>query len=115
MDINPHHLVVSVHGISAQAEGWTLNPKRGVRITHKPSGIVVESNEERSEFQNRKLAMERLQIKVDEWDAAGRPAPALIGGPTSADALAMAIAILAVPNPEKVDLERIKNDLENDV
>lgn len=36
----------------------------GVRIIHIPTGIVSQSTEERSQFQNRQRAMEKLKEKL---------------------------------------------------
>ena len=36
----------------------------GVRIIHIPTGLVAQSTEERSQFQNRQRAMEKLQEKI---------------------------------------------------
>ncbi|GAA0181067.1 peptide chain release factor H [Clostridium sediminicola] len=38
----------------------------GVKITHLPSGIVAKSQEERSQLQNKKIAMIRLHKKLEE-------------------------------------------------
>jgi protein subunit release factor B len=37
----------------------------GVRLRHRPSGIVVEATERRSQPQNRAVALERLKAKLD--------------------------------------------------
>ena len=39
-----------------------------VRVTHKPTGIAVIAQDTRSQPQNRKLALERLQWKLQELD-----------------------------------------------
>lgn len=36
----------------------------GVRIIHIPTGLVSQSTEERSQFQNKRRAMEKLQEKL---------------------------------------------------
>ncbi|WP_296012977.1 peptide chain release factor H [uncultured Adlercreutzia sp.] len=38
----------------------------GVRLTHVPTGIVVESTEERSQHQNRRHALARLALRLNE-------------------------------------------------
>lgn len=38
-----------------------------VRATHKPSGIMVMVNENRSQLQNKKIAVERLKAQFDQW------------------------------------------------
>lgn len=39
-----------------------------VRATHAPSGLSVTASDERSQLQNKKLATERLLIKLSAWD-----------------------------------------------
>jgi len=38
----------------------------GVRFIHRPTGIVTTSRERRSQLQNRKLALERMWIRLRE-------------------------------------------------
>ncbi len=38
----------------------------GVRITHLHTGVVVTAQEERSQLQNKKLALQRMRKKLDE-------------------------------------------------
>lgn len=42
----------------------------GVRIIHIPTGLVTQSTEERSQYQNRQRAMERMQEKLDQLEKA---------------------------------------------
>lgn len=37
----------------------------GVRLTHRPTGLVVTSREHRSQHRNRQAALERLQQKLE--------------------------------------------------
>lgn len=38
----------------------------GVRLTHRPTGTVVVSREERSQQRNRRIALERLRVRLAE-------------------------------------------------
>lgn len=38
----------------------------GVRLTHRPTGIVVTAREERSQHRNRQVALERLRTRLRE-------------------------------------------------
>lgn len=38
----------------------------GVRLTHRPTGIVVTARDERSQHRNRKIALERLRRRLRE-------------------------------------------------
>lgn len=38
-----------------------------VRVTHIPSGLSVTASDQRSQIQNKKLATERLLVKLESW------------------------------------------------
>ena len=38
----------------------------GVRLTHKPSGLVVESFEEEDKEENKEIAFARMRVLLDE-------------------------------------------------
>lgn len=38
----------------------------GVRLVHRPSGFRVESRSERSQYRNRRIALERLRARLEE-------------------------------------------------
>ena len=37
-----------------------------VRLTHQPSGIAVTSREERSQYRNKKLCLEKLRRRIEQ-------------------------------------------------
>jgi protein subunit release factor B len=45
----------------------------GVRLTHLPSGLVVTARESRSQHQNRKVALNRLRLALEEQTRPTRP------------------------------------------
>ena len=45
----------------------------GVRLTHRPTGLVVTSRRHRSQHRNREDALERLKRKLEERDRRDKP------------------------------------------
>src|SRR5215831_18768439 len=45
----------------------------GVRLTHRPSGIVVTATERRSQHANREAAYERLAARLEEMQSSAEP------------------------------------------
>jgi peptide chain release factor 1 len=64
IDINPSDLIFESCK-SSGAGGQHINKtESAVRLTHKPSGIVIECQEERSQFKNKDKALKLLKAKL---------------------------------------------------